>query len=230
MAARKQANRKGQDGIPSWVWILLAFLAGLILMAVLFMRGGKEGDFLLPQPNPDATPPTEVVDDDSAAVEDDTPNATDETKKTEFAFYDMLTDREVAIPDAELNARAEAEAKQVKQAETSSPDPVSPADTAEPTTIANNDPTPEPANTAQDAPATERYLLQAGAFKNNAQAEDLKARIALTGEIARIEAAEIKGSTVYRVRLGPYPNATSLAAAKEAISKQGIAVQAIRVK
>ena len=61
-------------------------------------------------------------------------------------------------------------------------------------------------------------------------AEALKARIALTGEVARVESAEIEGGTIHRVRLGPYPNAGSLAAAKQALDSHGIQAMAIRAR
>ena len=83
------------------------------------------------------------------------------------------------------------------------------------------------AGAASDAP---RYLIQAGAFRGNTEAEALKAQIAMTGEIARVEVAQIKGNTVYRVRMGPYPNASALAAAKQALASHGITAQAIKVK
>lgn len=224
MAARKQANRRGQGGVPPLVWVLGGLLIGLLIMGLLFLRGGKDGDFVLPTPNPDAKPAVALAD-DSAAPDD--PVEAEEPAKTEFAFYDMLTEQEVAIPDAELSARAQAEAAQAaaQQDANAATDPA-----------ADNPASPDApvANTAQDedqpAAVAERYLLQAGAFRELAQAEDLKARIALSGEIARIEPAEINGATVYRVRLGPYSNATSLAAAKTALAKQGLSVQAIRAR
>ena len=80
---------------------------------------------------------------------------------------------------------------------------------------------------AADGP---RYLIQAGAFRGSAEAEALKAKIAMTGEIARVEVAQINGNTVHRVRMGPYPNASALAAAKQALASHGITAQAIKVK
>ena len=74
------------------------------------------------------------------------------------------------------------------------------------------------------------YVIQAGAFLGSNEAEALKAKIALTGEVARVEIAQINGNTVHRVRMGPYANAASLAAAKSALAAHGIAAQAIRVK
>ena len=124
-----------------------------------------------------------------------------EPRKPKYDFYDVLRDKEVIIPDAELSAQAQAEAAAPPAA----------------------DPAPE----AADGP---RYLIQAGAFRSSGDAEALKARIALTGEIARVESAQIQGGTIYRVRLGPYPNASTLAAAKQALGSHGIEAVAIRAQ
>ena len=90
-----------------------------------------------------------------------------------------------------------------------------------------------PASPAPAAPAASdgpHYVIQAGAFLGSNEAEALKAKIALAGEVARVEVAQINGNTVHRVRMGPYPNAASLAAAKSALASHGITAQAIRVK
>jgi len=88
-------------------------------------------------------------------------------------------------------------------------------------------PTMAAAAAASDGP---HYVIQAGAFLGSTEAEALKAKIAMTGEVARVEIAQINGNTVHRVRMGPYPNAASLAAAKSALAAHGIAAQAIKVK
>jgi cell division protein FtsN len=90
-----------------------------------------------------------------------------------------------------------------------------------------------PATTASAATVLDdntRYLLQAGAFQASGQAEELKAKIALLGLGARVESAEIKGKTVYRVRMGPYGTASDLAEAKRKLSAGGLQALAIKVK
>ena len=149
---------------------------------------------LLPRPDPEAQAP--VVADEPVAQDAPEPRA-----KPKYEFYDVLRDKEVVIPDAELTAQAQAEA------------------------AAAADATPP-----QETTDGVRYLLQAGAFRSAADAEALKARIALTGEVARVESAEIEGGTIHRVRLGPYPNAGSLAAAKQALDSHGIQAMAIRAQ
>ena len=78
-----------------------------------------------------------------------------------------------------------------------------------------------PQATAQNAPR-ERYLLQAGAFRDMRDADAIKARIALAGMQARVEAADVNGAAVYRVRLGPYATARELEEAKRQLAENGV--------
>ena len=193
-APKKQARRNGGSGTPGWVWLLVGVLGGLAIAVVLFIKGywGQDGS-VLPQPNPQARAPT-------PSEEPVAQREAEEPKKPKYDFYDVLRDKEVIIPDADLPALAQAEAEK-------------PADAA------------VPANAE-----TVRYLIQAGAFRSSSDAEALKARIALTGELARVESAEIAGGTIYRVRLGPYANASALAAAKQTLGNNGIEAAAIRAQ
>ncbi len=126
-----------------------------------------------------------------------------EQNKPRYDFYTVLPEKEVIIPDSELSERARADAEK--------PAVKTPA--------------------GQTKPASETpYLLQAGAFKSVGDAEALKAQIALTGQMARVESAVINGATYYRVRLGPYANAAALDSAKRALASNGIEALAIRVK
>lgn len=194
-APKKQARRNGSGGIPGWMWLLVGLLAGAVIAAGLLLRekwdvpGG-----VLPQPNPEARAPAATTEEPVAQR----PAA--EPRKPKYEFFDVLRDKEFVIPDAELNAQAQAEAAR-------------PADTAVPATA-----------------DSVRYLIQAGAFRSAADAEALKARIALTGEVARVESAQVEGGTIHRVRLGPYPNAGSLARAKQALDSHGIEAVAIRAQ
>jgi cell division protein FtsN len=195
-SSKTQARRNGGSGVPGWIWLLVGLLGGLVLAAVLFLRGdiGKAGS-LLPQPNPEARAPAAVTEEPVAQ------EAAPEPKKPKYEFFDVLRDKEFIIPDAELNAQAQAE-----------------ADAATP-----DAPVPGAADSV-------RYLIQAGAFRSLADADALKARIALTGEVARVEPAQVNGDTIYRVRLGPYPTASTLAAAKQALGSHGIEAVAIRAQ
>ncbi|MGA7296098.1 MAG: SPOR domain-containing protein [Rhodanobacteraceae bacterium] len=72
------------------------------------------------------------------------------------------------------------------------------------------------------------YLLQAGSFPDNNDAEAVKARLALMGFVARVQTVTINGKTWHRVRLGPYRSAASLEAAKQKLSAKGINAIALK--
>ncbi len=99
-----------------------------------------------------------------------------ETPKPRFDFYTILPEMEVVVPDPV----DEPDAK-----------PVAAAKTREP---ANKRPT-----------GTAGYMLQMGSFRKLADADRLKASLALVGIQAEIQKVNIKGGDVYhRVRSGPY--------------------------
>ncbi|MEZ5464196.1 MAG: SPOR domain-containing protein [Lysobacteraceae bacterium] len=76
---------------------------------------------------------------------------------------------------------------------------------------------PEPAPPADD----QRYLLQAAAFRDQSEAEALKAKLAFSGLVARIESENINGTTWHRVRLGPYADLRQLDEARRELKSQG---------
>ena len=97
---------------------------------------------------------------------------------------------------------------------------------------------PRPPSTAgakQGTPNTpkphtgETYWLQAGAFTEEREADNLKARIALTGLEAAVRPVIVpdKG-TLYRVRLGPYQSLDDANRIKTALSQNGVGAAIIR--
>ncbi|MFT6407289.1 MAG: cell division protein FtsN [Arenicella sp.] len=67
------------------------------------------------------------------------------------------------------------------------------------------------------------YYLQAASFKSHADAEKLRARLALKGfkSITQARSSEAKG-TLYRVRLGPYTDKRKAKTAKNKLQKLGV--------
>jgi cell division protein FtsN len=99
-----------------------------------------------------------------------------DTPKPRFDFYTILPEMEVVVPDP-------VEEPEIK--------------TVEATGVAES--SPKPANAAAG------YMLQMGSFRNYADADRLKASLALVGIQAEIQRVSIKGGDVYhRVRSGPY--------------------------
>ncbi len=82
----------------------------------------------------------------------------------------------------------------------------------------------------QESTAGSLYL-QAGAFQKAADAENLKARLAMQGYEASILPVEVpdKG-TMHRVRIGPYASAEEMNRARGQLSQNGIPATVVRVK
>lgn len=79
--------------------------------------------------------------------------------------------------------------------------------------------------------AGDRLFLQAGAFQKVADAENLKARLAMLGFEAAILEVEVPGKgTMHRVRVGPYGNAEAMNRARVQLSDNGIPATVVRVK
>lgn len=69
--------------------------------------------------------------------------------------------------------------------------------------LPGNEAAPRPSDKPA-SPQQQRYYLQAGAFQNAAEADNLKARLALLGVEAQIQTAEIpEKGVMHRVRIGP---------------------------
>ncbi|HST46064.1 MAG TPA: SPOR domain-containing protein [Luteimonas sp.] len=247
---RSQARRSGggNGGLPGWAWMVLGIVLTIVvvLAAPKLLRSGAGDGFFRPSPNPDAEPAVATSDGDDAVAPDADPrppaatgrgpdDADDAAEQTQYDFYTLLPGQEVAMTDAELAASARAEEARKPAA---LPEPANPdaADPARPDAVAASPSTATaPAVPATPAgPATQadgaRYILQAGSFGESGDAEALKARIALLGLSARVEAAQIDGRAMYRVRMGPYGTATDLAEAKQKLGNGGLPALAIKAK
>jgi cell division protein FtsN len=79
------------------------------------------------------------------------------------------------------------------------------------------------------AKAGDRFWLQAGAFASEADAESLKARLALSGWEATMQSVAQADKTVrYRIRLGPYDNTDELNRVKAELGSRGFDVAVIK--
>ncbi len=87
--------------------------------------------------------------------------------------------------------------------------------------------TPQPSQSSRFKPGT-YYMLQAGAYPGFAEADKLRARLALTGLESHIEKVSIRGKGYYRVRLGPYYNNTNLQRVREQLRGMNIAAEQIQ--
>ncbi len=88
-----------------------------------------------------------------------------------------------------------------------------------------------PAVQAAEQPADKggKYYLQAGAYQNVADAEDQRAKLALMGIEASMQAVAVPDrGTLNRVRLGPYATADEMNQVKTELMKRGVVTAVIR--
>lgn len=75
------------------------------------------------------------------------------------------------------------------------------------------------------------YVLQAGSFRQLAQADRLKAELALMGMPAMIQTVSIEGGAKWhRVRVGPFTNLQALNEARAELQSNGLKVMVLKVR
>lgn len=81
------------------------------------------------------------------------------------------------------------------------------------------------------APVTESLYLQLGSFQKPADAENLKAKLTLTGFDAVVQVVDIpdKG-TMHRVRVGPFASITEMESARGRLTQAGIPATVVKLK
>jgi cell division protein FtsN len=141
----------------------------------------------------------------ATAPKESEPPVAEAKPKKNYDFYQVLPEAEVVIPDAELSAKAKAE----QQARA-------------------NATTPATTGTTAAVAASGRYILQTGSYPEPKAADEAKAKLALAGFVAQVQPVTINGKTWHRVRLGPYPSASELEAAKRSLAENGINAIALK--
>lgn len=68
------------------------------------------------------------------------------------------------------------------------------------------------------------YVLQVGSFRTDADAESLKARLALLGLSANIQTVTVNDTTWHRVRVGPFDSARDTDAVRRRLQENGYEV------
>ncbi|MFT5394724.1 MAG: hypothetical protein ACI8PT_004936 [Gammaproteobacteria bacterium] len=121
--------------------------------------------------------------------------------KTRFEFYSLLPEMEVVVPETEVTARRRSPTERKTDAQRR-PE--------------RNSPT--------------RYILQAGAFRALADADRLKASLALSGLEATIQTVAVDGRDKWhRVRLGPFSDLKSLRNVRARLRQASIDAMVLKI-
>lgn len=192
----RQAVRNGGSGIPGWA----LFLAGIVVGLILFAFASRHLPSLRRNDQPQANPNAVAQKGSSPGIA----SSSTASSGSQFDFYKVLPEKEVVIPNSELSAMAQAEQKQAA--------------------AANNASVPPPATGAGNTATASsgEYMLQVGSYPDASKAEAMKAKLALQGFTAHVQAITLDGTTWNRVRLGPFASATELQAMQKRLQAAGI--------
>jgi len=87
------------------------------------------------------------------------------------------------------------------------------------------------AKSPDKAAAKDLYFVQAGSFQNPADADNLKARLALVGLVASVEPANLPDKGIwYRVRLGPFTQLDEINRVRQTLAQNGVDASLVRIK
>lgn len=208
----------------------IAVLAGTGLMIALFLLflvwlyrqpvpGQQTEVRQLPVPAPKVVekktlPDIEVVTD--AQPEEQAPI------KPRFEFYTILPELEVVVPDEQA-------AKALKRAPV--PRPVAPVENNTPkATVREPAAASATATTTAAQPEFNNYVLQAGSFQSQEDAERQKVNLLLMGLNVSIQPVQVQNKQWYRVRVGPFKDFDSYADARSRLTNQGIDFMVLRLR
>ena len=250
----------GSAATPGWVWLLIGIMISAVVgVAIYFKLSQPVSNLPKPNPSAHAPKSTSSAVAPEGTAPDAAKSVPQKTKFDFYTLLPekevIIPDEELS---ARVKAEAAAQAASKAQAalptgSAESPAGATPSTDNSPTTIAANagtqttsgastgvanDSNAMAANAAAGAnpdlagtaASSGRYLLQAGAFRNAAEADNLKARIALLGLVGRVEIVQTPNGPMHRVRLGPYATASELEQAKQKLGSGGLPAVAIRVK
>ncbi len=125
-------------------------------------------------------------------------------QQTSFDFFTVLPTIEMVVPGDQ------------------SPIP-SPAPSLPQSSEAGGEKPDEPSTVIPAVSKTSAYMLQAGSYQKKADADRLKAKLALWGHASQIQKVTIQGrGDFYRVRLGPWSDYGEMVSADKSLASFGI--------
>ncbi|MBM7333243.1 SPOR domain-containing protein [Alloalcanivorax marinus] len=206
-ASRGPSKKKSRQ-VPGWVWLFTGLAAGLFVAFLVHLTQVQMDQGRAPNGNagaePSATRDGDKEQSDQKAGQDD-----DQPK---FDFYAVLPKMEVIVPKGEDE---DGPSRPVKEAQ-----PARPA---------------EQKQQDDDAPVAgrndKRFVLQAGSFRSQGDADRRRAELILKGYEVRIQPVKLdNGDTWHRVMIGPYNNINALHRAQDKLAANGVETLPIQLK
>jgi cell division protein FtsN len=213
----------GRIAHPMLIGILIGLLLGIIIALGVALWLNRLSIPFVDKPKPmeplqRMSPKTEGP--AAKSIESPPAAATPKTgDRPRFEFYQILPGDKEAAGSKPPAATGAAPAQAAKESKAATP--------AGPAPVAKGAPGSSPAS--PKAAAVEAYFLQAGAYATEADADNMKARIAFVGLEAQVKPVNVaEKGTLYRVRLGPYQSLEDANRIKAALSQNGVAAAIIK--
>lgn len=220
-ASRYQAPAK--KPVPGWVWMVCGLVIGGFIAFLMQLEPGRKDI------------QRETAESKKAASErpqPSTPTTTPQPVKPKYDFYTLLPESQVevpagAIPEEQKPSTAPVPLTPEQEAERAlallegrEPPKITAPATAPEADKAATDKSAAPAEAAKAVPSTQ-FFLQAGSFRNQNDADKLRAQIILLGQNVQIESGKVREETWHRVLVGPYASREQLATAQKQLAGNG---------
>ncbi|MBL7252475.1 SPOR domain-containing protein [Alloalcanivorax marinus] len=197
----RSGKQQNRRQIPGWVWLFTGAVAGLFVAFLVHLAHVQMEQGDGPRAA-DKTPAPARSEEPEPADKDDGDS------EPKFDFYAVLPKMEVIVPKGDDEER-----------------PSKPVKEARPTTSSEDD----------DAPVAgrhdQRFVLQAGSFRNQKDADRRRAELILKGYDVRIQPVKLEnGDTWHRVMIGPYNNINALHRAQDKLAANGVETLPIQLK
>ena len=148
----------------------------------------------IPQPRGESAQAVEAPAPGASAGSEEVAPRGEDSKQPKYDFFTVLPEMEVVVPEQQLERELS--------------EPAGDAGSAA-----------DPSVAAAGATA---YQLQVGSFRSSGDAEEMKARLALLGMVARVQTVTVNGETWHRVRVGPVGNARQADEMRSRLADNGI--------
>ena len=198
----KNANRKKKRGqLPGWIWMMGGLVIGLFVAFVVYLN--------------DAT--RDGSQDSIATVIQETFHDLQENAQKRERQQEERVASADDKPKEKLKPKTSFDFYYIlPELEVAVPE----RELASKTQAAKTSPQQEPID----------YIIQAGAFRQHDQADNLKAKLALQGIVAYIQTINNKADTWHRVRIGPITNMALLNQTRKRLKDNGIANIVVKPK
>jgi cell division protein FtsN len=206
----RRAARGGGSGKTAFTGVVIGLLLGIITaLGIALYLNRSPSPFVNKTQQLEPKKPAEAKAPETKPMEPaPLPGMAKPGDKPRFDFYEILPgDKEATkrLPDKPAKETA----------------PLNPSETA-------------PAKAPESAPAKaagkDTYFLQAGSFRSAADADNLKARLALIGLQANVMQADVPNmGTMYRVRVGPYQSSDAMTMVKDQLAQNGIQASVVKL-